>query len=269
MRFVKMYEKISALAALEIFGDSETMKTLEDEFQPEFEYLNNMRNEQFSKESEEEQFNILRIYDVFYRAGIPLIDDKEYDTYETIYKSNSKYEEPAPIMFEPNVAAWKKEKHELVMGSLSKATTIEEIEKWNAKPEVMSSEKVISEKLDGISLELLFKNGKFTKAITRGDGKIGEDITANAIYFDGVVKELSENMDCAIRGELVIKKEDLHAINDILVSEGKDPLKNTRNGVAGLATKFKGRNEKILSMITFMAYEINIFSIEQTGETVV
>lgn len=116
--------------------------------------------------------------------------------------------------------------------------------------------------------EVIYKNGKFHKAVTRGDGKKGDDITANAQYFDGMVKTLNEPWDCAIRGEVMITKPNLQKINKILVDAGKEPLKNTRNGVAGMATKYKDRNEEILSLITFIAYDIQIFKAYETGENV-
>lgn len=172
-------------------------------------------------------------------------------------------------MFEPSINSWNKEIHQMPMGSLDKQSTIDEIEKWNSKSDIKGSGGiVISEKLDGISLELIFERGKFVKAITRGDGKQGDDITENAHYFDGVVKELQEPWDCSIRGEVVITKNNLKLINEILIKEGKDPLKNTRNGVSGQATRYKDRNEDILSLITFIAYEVQVYKVYDTGENV-
>ncbi len=263
MNFKKMYEKASGLISLEIFDYS--IETFEKEFRPELTHLNNMNNNVFTSYTSDYQFDILRMFDVYFRVGKPLIDDNVYDGYFEIHKN---LEPKVIVMFEPSINAWKKSKHIIPMGSLTKVTNIEEIEKWNSKQKIFGVPKVISEKLDGISLELVFNKGKFVKAVTRGDGLEGDDITANAIYFDGVVKELSECMDCAVRGEVVITKNNLEKINTILVNNGKDPLKNTRNGVAGQATKFKDRNEDILSLITFIAYEIQIFKIHHTGENV-
>lgn len=267
MKYNKMYEKIQGMIALEIFVTLDGMDSINSEFRSEIFHLDNLNNDIFSSMTDDEQFQILRIFDVYFRSGIPRITDNEYDGYNNIYQKSSK--NMSPIIFEPSINAWNKTKHQLPMGSLSKCSTIEEIEKWNNKPVIKSTPKLISEKLDGISLELIFEKGKFTKAITRGDGIEGDDITPNAMYFDGVVKELVESMDCAIRGEVVITKDNLQNINEILISNGKDPLKNTRNGVAGLATKFKDRNEDILSLITFIAYEIQIYTIHNTGENVV
>ncbi len=117
--------------------------------------------------------------------------------------------------------------------------------------------------------EAVYKRGKFVRAVTRGDGKKGDDITANAIYFDGMVKELQEPWDCSVRGETVITKENLVEINKILVAEGNDPLKNTRNGVSGQATKCKGRNEEILSLVTFIAFDVQVLRVYETNENVI
>lgn len=267
MKLDKLYEKINGMIALELFDMPNIQKAIEHEFSPEFSYLNNMENKKFSGETEQDMFSILRIYDVYYRNGVPLISDNRYDGLYKIYEG-VKGDSMSPIMFEPSLPGWEKVEHEIPMGSLDKQTTIEEIEKWNKKPNILGKPILVSEKLDGISLEVIYKCGKFEKAVTRGDGKKGDDITANAQYFDGMVKTLNEPWDCAIRGEVMITKPNLQKINKILVDAGKEPLKNTRNGVAGMATKYKDRNEEILSLITFIAYDIQIFKAYETGENV-
>lgn len=268
MKLNELYEKLNSLVALEIFSYADSLKTVEEEFPSEYLYLGNITNDIFSKEDENTQFNVLRIFDVYYRNGEPLITDSKYDGFYKIYESSFS-DSVDPVMFEPSIDAWEKAEHDIPMGSLDKQTTVDEIEKWNKKKNISGKEILISEKLDGISLELNFKKGRFTKAITRGDGKTGDDITKNAIYFDGVVKRLNEPWDCSIRGEVMITKENFKRINDILVANGKEPLKNTRNGVAGLATKYKDRNEEILSLITFIAYDVQVFDMYDTGENVV
>lgn len=264
MSLTKMYKKISGLIALELFDNSDVKADIEKEFAGELLNLRNLTVKTFSEYDREEMFETLRLYDVYFRAGDPLVEDKVYDEFYTFYETPDQ----EPIMFETSVSAWKKAQHDIAMGSLGKCNNIDEVETWNAKPEVKKTEKVISEKLDGISLEVIYEKGKFVRAVTRGDGKEGDDITANAVYFDGMVKELGECMDCAVRGEVVITKDNLHLINDILTKKGKEPLKNTRNGVAGQATKFKDRNEEVLEMITFIAYEIQVFTMYETGEVV-
>lgn len=268
MNLEKLYENINSLVALEIFGYGNSLLTVEKEFSTELLYLRNITNDLFSKEDESTRFNILRVFDIYYRNGKPIITDDKYDGLLKQYESS--FENFIdPIMFEPSIDAWKKSEHDIPMGSLDKQTTEEEIEKWNSKKNISGNDILISEKLDGISCCLTYKRGRFIKAVTRGNGKVGDDITPNAIYFDGIVKILNEPWDCSVRGELVITKENFERINEILISKGIDPIKNTRNGVAGLATKYKGRNEEILSLITFIAYDVQVFDMYDTGENVV
>ena len=264
MNLIKMYKKISGLIALELFDAPDVKEDIEKEFSSELTILRNIDVDTISTLPKDELFEILRIYDVYFRAGDPLIPDEKYDEFYTYYEET----DTSPVMFETSIEAWKKVKHEIPMGSLGKCSNIDEIEVWNNRKEVAPAQKLISEKLDGISLEVVYEKGKFTRAVTRGNGREGDDITENAKHFDGIVKELGECMDCVVRGEVVILKENLHLINDILIKNGKEPLKNTRNGVAGQATKFKDRNESILELITFIAYEIQVFKIHETGEVV-
>ena len=268
MKLDVLYEKLNSMIALGILEYGDTQKILEFEYQPEYMYLNNMTLDKFKGEDNTTKFNILRVYDVYFRAGKPMITDAKYDALYKVYESINGVENTTPIMFEPSLDGWEKVEHEIPMGSLDKQTTIEEIEKWNKKPNIQGKEILVSEKLDGISLEVIYKKGKFVQAVTRGDGKKGDDITENAKYFDGMIKTLNECWDCAIRGEVMITKENLKAINAILVESGKEPLKNTRNGVAGMATKYKDRNEEILSLITFIAYDVQVFAAYDTGENV-
>ena len=262
MRFDELYTRLSASISMEILD--EVLMDIVAEFEDEMALLSTMSKEKF--ESSEHQYNILRLYDVLFRVGRELIEDKEYDMYFEIYNATLAEEDQAPIMFEPTINAWKKEKHLIPMGSLRKCSTVEEIEKWNDRKELNGHPRAISEKLDGISLEVLYQKGKFHKAITRGDGFEGDDITENARYFDGMVKDLCDPWDCAVRGEVMIKKEDLITINALLEKDGKQKLKNCRNGVAGLATSFKDRKEELLGLITFIAYEIKVFEIHGSGD---
>jgi DNA ligase (NAD+) len=268
MKYAQYYEKLNSVISMDLFGYKPTLDSIENDFSIEYMYLINMTLDIFSREDDTSMFEILRLYDVYYRNGKPLINDSFYEGLNKAYhtKTGSTLE---VIMFEPIIDAWEKCEHDMSMGSLDKQATIEEIEKWNAKKNIQGKPSVLSEKLDGISLESVYEKGKFVRAVTRGDGKEGSDITQNAIYFDGMVKELREPWDCSIRGEVVITKSNLIKINKILEKEGKEPLKNTRNGASGLATKFKDRNEEILSLLTFIAYDVQVFKVYETNENVI
>src|SRR5690606_18597668 len=88
-----------------------------------------------------------------------------------------------------------------------------------------------TEKLDGISVDLQYDNGKLIQGSTRGDGETGENITRNVRRMKGAVPTINNNGLINIRGEIVIKHSDLDKFPDIT---------NARNGASGAAKRISG-----------------------------
>jgi DNA ligase (NAD+) len=88
-------------------------------------------------------------------------------------------------------------------------------------------------KFDGASLNLIYKGGKLHKAITRGDGIVGEDVTQNAQTIKNIPLTIEHNEDIEIRGEVVIKKSDFDTINRQRLEDGETLFANPRNAAAG------------------------------------
>ena len=97
---------------------------------------------------------------------------------------------------------FKKVRHIIPMGSQQKARNVEEFRKWASKQN--TSAYVVEHKLDGASIELQYIDGVFTKAVTRGDGKAGDDITANVKKMKGVVERINVPLRRATSGSLVV-----------------------------------------------------------------
>jgi len=91
----------------------------------------------------------------------------------------------------------------------------------------------IEPKFDGLSVELIYKKGFFTQAITRGDGLVGDDITENARTIKNVPKKLKFPLDINVRGEILMPKSVRKDINKEREEEGETPFANTRNAAAG------------------------------------
>jgi len=107
---------------------------------------------------------------------------------------------------------------------------------------------LILEKLDGISLNLTYQDGKLESAVTRGDGTQGDDITLNATHIRGVLKTIPFQGRVQIRGEVVLP---LKEFNEYWAPKGKA---NPRNAVSGLC---KGRSTpEDLATMQFVAYDL-------------
>ncbi len=144
-----------------------------------------------------------------------------------------------------------KREHTIPMGSLSKATNLGEFQKW-VKGIGANKRLHASYKMDGGSFSFEFRNGGLVGAISRGDGLVGEDITANALKFCGLPAQ------CRIgdapftgfaRGEVILTTEDW--------SEQVDPdaLSNPRNCCVGIARRKNGRQCELLQVFAFRVFD--------------
>lgn len=141
--------------------------------------------------------------------------------------------------------------HIIPMGSQEKAANPEAFESWANK--MPFTEFLVQYKLDGASLELQYENGTFTRAVTRGDGKIGDDITENAAKMQGLVKKLPGKFGAngetpfsgGIRCEVIMTR----AIHRNFFSDKA----NCRNAANGLMKKKNGEGCEHLTVICYDA----------------
>ncbi len=120
-----------------------------------------------------------------------------------------------------------KEQHESPMLSLGKTKSREELQSW-----LQGNEAVLSWKLDGLTVVLTYRDGKLLKAVTRGNGEIGEVVTNNAKTFKNLPLKISYQGELVLRGEAVISYSDFEKINDGIASE-EEKYKNPRNLCSG------------------------------------
>ena len=120
-----------------------------------------------------------------------------------------------------------KETHEKPMLSLAKTKDREELKAW-----LNGKEALLSWKLDGLTIVLTYEEGKLMKAVTRGNGEVGEVITPNAKVFVNVPLQIPFKGSLVLRGEAVITYSDFEEINNQL-SEDEEKYKNPRNLCSG------------------------------------
>ena len=138
---------------------------------------------------------------------------------------------------------FEKVRHVIPMGSQEKAANDSEFEQWAAK--MSFDEFLVEYKLDGASLELQYENGVFVRAVTRGDGVVGDDISRNVLKMQGLVKNLNGSFTGGVRGEVIMTKR-VH--KDFYADKA-----NCRNAANGLMKRKDGEGCEHLRIICYDA----------------
>ena len=169
---------------------------------------------------------------VYYSGTDELMSNYEYDNlYDELLDLESRFSyvsESSPtkrVGYEVE-SSLKKEVHEFKALSLDKTKDREALRTW-----IGDKTGSLGWKLDGLTVQLTYDGGRLTKAVTRGNGEIGENVTHNAKYFEGVPKEIAFKGHLVVRGEALITYERFEKINKSLPDDKK--YKNPRNLASG------------------------------------
>ena len=128
------------------------------------------------------------------------------------------------------------------MLSLDDVFNTEELAAWSnrVEAEIGKDPQYLCElKIDGVAIALVYRNGRLERAATRGDGRVGEDVTNNARTIDDIPENLTGTDEypvpalLEVRGEVFFRVADFENLNASLVEEGKAPFANPRNSAAG------------------------------------
>ena len=146
----------------------------------------------------------------------------------------------------------RKEEHEFPALSLDKTKDRNVLLNW-----LSDKEGVLSFKEDGLTVCLTYENGKLVKALTRGNGIVGEDVLHNAKFFKGIPMVIDYDGKLVVRGEAMISYDDFEEINNELTSAGEETYKNPRNLASGsvrLLDSKKSKRRKIHVKIFELTY---------------
>ena len=129
--------------------------------------------------------------------------------------------------------------HEVPLQSLQDVFSIEEVEEYISKIEERAEKEnienrtfVVETKIDGLSAALEYKQGKFVRGATRGNGLVGEDVTNNLKTVKTIPMELNEKIDITVRGEVFISKQDFEKMNEQRQENEEELFANARNAAA-------------------------------------
>ena len=178
----------------------------------------------------------------YYVLDNPTLTDQEYDRYmQELIKLEEKYPEfkqensPTVRVGGTVIDSFVKVKHEIPMLSLSNVFNESDIIAFDerVRKEVSNPIYVCELKIDGLSVSLLYKNGKLVRGATRGDGVTGEDITHNVKTIKEIPLTLTEPIDIEVRGEIYMSKNSFENLNELRKELGEELLANPRNAAAG------------------------------------
>ena len=195
----------------------------------------------------------IKHYQKAYYDGYEEISDAEFDKLWNELESSYPDSELLKVVGEDSVG--KKIKHLMLMGSLSKFNTEEGLRDWVKKESIIFPVQV-SNKIDGNSCELQYRDGKLLYAVTRGDAIYGEDITIKALGMPSIPNTIPTNDYLAVRGEIVMNKS-------VFEAKYSSEFKNPRNLTAGLL-----KNEEFADYedLRFIAYDLYNSSCPETTE---
>ena len=165
----------------------------------------------------------------YYDDDEPEISDFEYDMLMVELRN-----------LEKKFPEFEKVTHEVPLQSLQDVFSIDEVKEYVQKIEekaiendIENNKYVVETKIDGLSAALEYKNGKFVKGATRGNGLVGEDVTENLKTVKTIPMQLNENIDITVRGEVFISKQDFEKMNQEREENEQELFANARNAAAG------------------------------------
>ncbi|MDT0327870.1 NAD-dependent DNA ligase LigA [Nocardiopsis lambiniae] len=198
------------------------------------------RHEELSRDLDDHSYR--------YYLGNPIVSDAEYDALmgelraiEERYPQLISQDSPTQKVGAPISVDFAAVEHLVRMESLGNAFDFDELNAWadRASAEVPVDAYLCELKIDGLAVDLVYEKGRLVRAATRGDGRVGEDITLNIRTIDVVPERLDESVRPApelleVRGEVFLPVEAFEALNRRITETGEHtPFANPRNAAAG------------------------------------
>jgi DNA ligase (NAD+) len=172
----------------------------------------------------------------------PTMSDYEYDM---LFKELKELELAYPEYKQPNsptdkvggviLDRFQKVTHDIPMTSLSNAFNFDELADFyhRVQKEIEAFELISELKIDGLAISLIYENGNFIKAVTRGDGQIGEDVSENVKTIKSLPLTLTKPVNITVRGEIFMPYESFYKLNAEREKEGLPLFANPRNAASG------------------------------------
>ena len=197
----------------------------------------------------------------YYTLDKPTITDQEYDDY---YRELEKLEEQYPNLKRDDsptkriggkvINDFEKVNHTVPMMSLGDIFSEDEVREFDKKiKKIIPNPTYVCElKIDGLSVSLKYKNGKFIQGATRGDGTTGEDITHNVETIKSVPLKINFMDDLEVRGEIYMPKKSFIKLNEERKNNNENLFANPRNAAAGSVRQLDSKIAAKRNLSTFI-----------------
>lgn len=205
----------------------------------------------------------------YYIEDAPEIDDFEYDAMlrelEDLEKEFPEFlleDSPTQMVGGAALKLFTPVPHTVKMESLQDVFSIDELRTFAEKIDLSKTAFSVEPKIDGLSVSLEYRDGLFFRGSTRGDGEVGEDVTANLLQIKSIPKAIEFLGELEVRGEVYMPKESFLKLVERQELLGETPAKNPRNAAAG---SLRQKNSKITAE---RELDIFIFNIQRiVGKT--
>lgn len=203
----------------------------------------------------------------YYVEDNPEISDSEYDEMmnrlielEEEYPDFKSEDSPSARVGGTPIDAFEKVQHSQQMLSLDNAFNGEDLKDFDSRIErnlasEINYDYVVEHKIDGLALIIRYENGRLKLALTRGDGQVGENVTANVKTIAAIPLKLNKEIDIELRGEVYIPEDKFKELNEKRFDDDLEPFANPRNAAAG---SIRQLDPKIAAErpLSFLAYDI-------------
>lgn len=217
----------------------------------------------------EELADLIRYHNDKYFNDDPEITDAEYDA---LIKEMKSLDPEHPVLSEVGAdpSYGKKVSHDSLMGSLEKVTydedseedSISDLTRWMEK---FDSDFIVTPKIDGLAVRIVYSEGKLVLAATRGNGLIGQDVTDNVREIVSIPDVIEYKEYVEFRGEIYMKKSVFNKLKNDMIEKGEDKIPANPRNMASGALNQKDPKETGKHNLNFFVY--NLRTLESMGET--
>ena len=217
----------------------------------------------------------------YYELHQPTVGDRDYDLWEKEllaleddFPQFASADSPVRNVASDITEGFAKVRHDPPMQSLDKTHSFDELRTFDefVTKSISGFTYLVEPKIDGISLSLRYSGRRLVRAATRGNGTIGDDITANVMTIASVPKTLPESApaELEVRGEAYMPRDGFVLLNEKLASEGREEFANPRNACAGSLKQLDSRvtAERPLDVVIYNAGGVGCESFSSHSEMI-